>query len=335
MSISTCSDAGSNQSELKDQYSTGSGVDSDSEAFKAEDKATVSSDDQDRPRGSRGSEAHTKGECRPCAYFWAQADGCRRGSDCDFCHLCDSDAMRNYKKAKKQRLKAEAAEERAKHIAKRRIERQTGGSGYSEAEPAHIDASIQIEPATYQSTSMFIPPMPTMPLFHPSPVMPPVPPMVAGMPGITPMPMAVPAQVTPLSAQSRPYVPVDSGNGSNEEVTSTVTKDRAAHLPKKTPSEIARAVASEVEKLVAVSFDVIAAQKLLAKLESESGHQKVTHQFTDEHREVDIPFFEEPKKVFPEVNTAMFMQLEIMAQALDSSNVLGGPSQGRPIPYFS
>merc|ERR1719162_1206204 len=166
--------------------------------------------------------------------------------------------MKKHKKAKKQRLKAEAAEERAKRIEGgsrrirrevRRIECQAGGSGYNEAEPARIDASIQIEPATYNSTPMFMHPLPTMPPFHLSPVMPPVAAM-PGIPGIAPMPMAVPAQVTPLSSQSRPYVPVDSVHGSSEEVMSTVTTDRAAHLPQKTKSEIARAVASEVEKLV-------------------------------------------------------------------------------------
>eukprot|EP00927_Polykrikos_kofoidii_P068967 TRINITY_DN64338_c0_g1_i1.p1 TRINITY_DN64338_c0_g1~~TRINITY_DN64338_c0_g1_i1.p1 ORF type:complete len:216 (-),score=29.65 TRINITY_DN64338_c0_g1_i1:156-803(-) len=48
---------------------------------------------------------HQMGDCRPCAYFLYKADGCRRGSDCVFCHICDRRAAKKFKKLKKQRLK--------------------------------------------------------------------------------------------------------------------------------------------------------------------------------------------------------------------------------------
>jgi len=52
-------------------------------------------------------EAHARGECRPCAYFRHKADGCRQGDDCPFCHLCDHDAIKRLKKAKRQRMRAQ------------------------------------------------------------------------------------------------------------------------------------------------------------------------------------------------------------------------------------
>lgn len=48
-------------------------------------------------------ELHLRGECSPCAYFYHKEDGCRRGSDCMFCHTCPADEM---KKRKKQKIKA-------------------------------------------------------------------------------------------------------------------------------------------------------------------------------------------------------------------------------------
>lgn len=57
-------------------------------------------------------ELHYRGECSPCAYFTSKADGCRRGADCGFCHLCPADEL---KARKKMRLKAikEAKKEKA------------------------------------------------------------------------------------------------------------------------------------------------------------------------------------------------------------------------------
>merc|ERR1712217_725042 len=47
-------------------------------------------------------EAHSRGECKPCAYFMHKADGCRQGNDCQFCHLCDKGEG---KKRRKEMLK--------------------------------------------------------------------------------------------------------------------------------------------------------------------------------------------------------------------------------------
>mmetsp|Transcript_128106 Transcript_128106/g.304144 ORF Transcript_128106/g.304144 Transcript_128106/m.304144 type:complete len:116 (+) Transcript_128106:56-403(+) len=32
---------------------------------------------------------HDTGTCRPCLYFTRMKDGCRRGDDCAYCHICD------------------------------------------------------------------------------------------------------------------------------------------------------------------------------------------------------------------------------------------------------
>eukprot|EP00425_Heterocapsa_triquetra_P046117 CAMPEP_0195064122 /NCGR_PEP_ID=MMETSP0448-20130528/10311_1 /TAXON_ID=66468 /ORGANISM="Heterocapsa triquestra, Strain CCMP 448" /LENGTH=214 /DNA_ID=CAMNT_0040095117 /DNA_START=123 /DNA_END=767 /DNA_ORIENTATION=+ len=49
---------------------------------------------------------HERGECRPCAYFSVKVDGCRRGNDCEFCHVC---TVKDIKRRKKERAKATKA----------------------------------------------------------------------------------------------------------------------------------------------------------------------------------------------------------------------------------
>lgn len=54
-------------------------------------------------------ERHNRGDCRPCAYFVHKEDGCRWGTECQFCHLCPAEAVKRRKKEKVKALKAEAA----------------------------------------------------------------------------------------------------------------------------------------------------------------------------------------------------------------------------------
>jgi hypothetical protein len=51
-------------------------------------------------------EAHVKGECRPCAYFLYKVDGCRRGEQCSFCHLCSEGERKKRRKARLRHLGA-------------------------------------------------------------------------------------------------------------------------------------------------------------------------------------------------------------------------------------
>lgn len=45
---------------------------------------------------SAGSQGHNVGTCRPCAYYW-KADGCNKGTACEFCHMCEQ-GMAKYRK---------------------------------------------------------------------------------------------------------------------------------------------------------------------------------------------------------------------------------------------
>lgn len=51
-------------------------------------------------------ELHNLGKCSPCGYFYAKSDSCRQGSDCNFCHFCPEDAVKNRKKMKVKASKA-------------------------------------------------------------------------------------------------------------------------------------------------------------------------------------------------------------------------------------
>jgi len=51
-------------------------------------------------------EAHLRGNCRPCAYFWYKEDGCRLTDRCKFCHQCPPGEIKRRKKEKKAKKKA-------------------------------------------------------------------------------------------------------------------------------------------------------------------------------------------------------------------------------------
>jgi hypothetical protein len=71
---------------------------------------------EDRAAPSLGATNHVEDTCKPCAWNWKPA-GCSKGSDCDFCHLCDEGAVRQRRRAKIARLRAEEkAARRAKRL---------------------------------------------------------------------------------------------------------------------------------------------------------------------------------------------------------------------------
>jgi hypothetical protein len=57
------------------------------------------------PKQHIGSSGHDAGTCKPCIWYWRQG-GCRRGDDCEHCHLCDAQEIRRRKKALKRNLQA-------------------------------------------------------------------------------------------------------------------------------------------------------------------------------------------------------------------------------------
>mmetsp|Transcript_75808 Transcript_75808/g.142877 ORF Transcript_75808/g.142877 Transcript_75808/m.142877 type:complete len:253 (-) Transcript_75808:271-1029(-) len=64
-----------------------------------------------RIRNPEMEQLHFKGECRPCAYFFHKADGCRRGTECTFCHLCPREAVKAQRKEKMKLAKRELYEQ--------------------------------------------------------------------------------------------------------------------------------------------------------------------------------------------------------------------------------
>jgi len=60
---------------------------------------------QSEGRTLSGAQAHALGQCKPCAYFWYKKDGCRKGEECEFCHLCQKGEIKRRKKNRVQLLK--------------------------------------------------------------------------------------------------------------------------------------------------------------------------------------------------------------------------------------
>lgn len=48
---------------------------------------------------------HNLKECTPCFYFAFRADGCWKGDDCEFCHVCDKKQCRRREKERAKALK--------------------------------------------------------------------------------------------------------------------------------------------------------------------------------------------------------------------------------------
>lgn len=54
---------------------------------------------------SKGSVLHFQGTCKPCAFFW-KVVGCKYGTECEFCHLCDADERKRRNKEKRMAMHA-------------------------------------------------------------------------------------------------------------------------------------------------------------------------------------------------------------------------------------
>lgn len=54
---------------------------------------------------STGSALHFQGKCKPCAFFW-KVVGCKYGSECQFCHLCDPDERKRRNREKRMAMHA-------------------------------------------------------------------------------------------------------------------------------------------------------------------------------------------------------------------------------------
>eukprot|EP00930_Biecheleria_cincta_P048894 TRINITY_DN3414_c0_g1_i2.p1 TRINITY_DN3414_c0_g1~~TRINITY_DN3414_c0_g1_i2.p1 ORF type:complete len:174 (+),score=33.11 TRINITY_DN3414_c0_g1_i2:58-579(+) len=54
-------------------------------------------------------EEHRLGLCRPCSYFTFKDDGCHKGNDCEFCHMCSNEGARERRRQIKRELGGKAA----------------------------------------------------------------------------------------------------------------------------------------------------------------------------------------------------------------------------------
>ncbi|CAE8605535.1 unnamed protein product [Polarella glacialis] len=50
--------------------------------------------------------AHRLGKCKPCGYLCFKVDGCRQGADCEFCHFCSLDDVKDRKRSGKRQARA-------------------------------------------------------------------------------------------------------------------------------------------------------------------------------------------------------------------------------------
>merc|ERR1719415_378026 len=77
---------------------------------------------------SKGSVLHFQGTCKPCAFFW-KVVGCKYGSECEFCHLCDADERKRRNKEKRMAMHAMQASSRTQGAVPPRHSRGGRASG--------------------------------------------------------------------------------------------------------------------------------------------------------------------------------------------------------------
>merc|ERR1712060_435236 len=75
---------------------------------------------------SKGSVLHYQGTCKPCAFFW-KVVGCKYGSECEFCHLCDADERKRRNKDKRIAMHAMQASSQVQCEASYRQTRSSSG----------------------------------------------------------------------------------------------------------------------------------------------------------------------------------------------------------------
>ncbi|CAJ1454207.1 unnamed protein product, partial [Effrenium voratum] len=58
----------------------------------------------ERELPSKGSAQHALKSCKPCAFVWQAGQlgtGCRNGTQCEFCHLCEPGERKRRKKERR------------------------------------------------------------------------------------------------------------------------------------------------------------------------------------------------------------------------------------------
>ena len=75
---------------------------------------------------SKGSRLHSEGLCKPCAWFW-RPGSCTRGEECNHCHLCPPDSLREMKRQHRKMAKANRSlnEAQSNRYSTRRVDLQS------------------------------------------------------------------------------------------------------------------------------------------------------------------------------------------------------------------
>jgi len=101
-------------------------------------------DEGDLP--SRGAADHASGECKPCAWHW-KPGGCTNGYDCDFCHLCGDNQLRDRRRVRLALIKeAEKAQRMMKNKKKAAIRIRAQKTAQEKSKQQALLPGIQCAP---------------------------------------------------------------------------------------------------------------------------------------------------------------------------------------------
>jgi len=95
---------------------------------------------------SKGAVDHASGECKPCAWHW-KPGGCTNGYDCDFCHLCGDNQLRDRRRARLAFIKeAEKAQRMMKNKKKAAIRNRVQKTAQEKSKQQALLPGIQCAP---------------------------------------------------------------------------------------------------------------------------------------------------------------------------------------------
>ena len=81
------------------------------ESIQCESKSDTIPTEEESDGGTQwsvGSSLHSEGQCKPCLWFW-RPESCRRGAECQHCHLCPPSAVKEKKRENRRMARASRA----------------------------------------------------------------------------------------------------------------------------------------------------------------------------------------------------------------------------------
>eukprot|EP00931_Biecheleriopsis_adriatica_P062650 TRINITY_DN377_c0_g1_i8.p1 TRINITY_DN377_c0_g1~~TRINITY_DN377_c0_g1_i8.p1 ORF type:complete len:390 (+),score=95.41 TRINITY_DN377_c0_g1_i8:72-1241(+) len=108
-----------------------------------------------KPSASVGSAFHSRGSCKPCAWYW-HPKGCMHGEECEYCHECLPGELKTRKKMKIQSLRATATSERSSGpsstVSSEELSRAEKAQAEAESsEPCHAEGEASVGSAEHAS----------------------------------------------------------------------------------------------------------------------------------------------------------------------------------------